>query len=133
MSDTIADQAAGWTLSQALGAPATTLKLVHHAAARITELEAERDGYALAIEELTVWKYAEMGTVEDDAEFARILATVDTPAVVQAIRDKAFEEAAEVAEARAGGQPINSDDRLDWGEWRALRQFAAAIRAQQGK
>jgi len=111
---------------------------------------AERDGYAAVIEEIraAITTDEEISGAADCASGAperlralthrslnrieRILDSVDTSTAVQAIRDRAFEEAAVLAESRAGGQPINSDDRLDWGEWRALRQFAAAIRSQQG-
>lgn len=130
-TDKLAAEGAGWSKFQVLSAPDVTLILIHELAARITELEAERDGYAALIATARDLLDALRARVEllpaEAIRAQNALATVDTSAVVQAIRDKAFEEAAQIADKIKGSHYPQTMG------WASADRVAAAIRSQQGK
>lgn len=89
-------------------------------------LRAERDGYAAviaAIGHVICTDTSAANRSQFSQSIQDLVNSVDKAAVVQAIRDKAFEEAAGIAESMR----LNSESSLAF--W---REVAAAIRSQQG-
>jgi len=98
------------------------------------DVEAERNGYASAIEQATLrlrsLEERTGGWPQEVAEAHGLLASADTSTVVQAIRDKAFEEAAMLAE---NVEPIVNDSVMEGHAKNIGMVLSKAIRAQRGK
>lgn len=138
LADALAEQAARITelegaLAQVQGSADAWWKEYDASQTELRAVVAERDGYAAAIERAKV-DINDLGRPWHRV-FMKTLATLrsaDTSTAVQAIRDKAFEEAAALVRLQ---RPTNPEH--DWTDWArgavvAVDNAVSAIRSRQG-